>query len=125
MSGVATTAAVAVAYGDKPPPKRMRLTSFKLVKRGALLGFCTIRLPSGLLISGCSIWRSAAGRTWAALPERPVIGRDGMPVKIDGRQQYERLLRWPDRATSDRWSSALVELVRQRHPEAFDDESAA
>jgi hypothetical protein len=97
----------------------MRLTSFKLVRRGALIGFATIRLPNGLLISGCTIWRSATGKTWASLPERPAIGADGRVIVVDGVRQYQRVLAWPDRATSERFSAALVSLVRERHPEAF------
>jgi hypothetical protein len=124
-AGIARDAATAVGFGDRPPPKRMRLTSFKLVRRGALVGFCTIRLPNGLLISDCTIWQSAAGQTWASLPTKPMLDRAGVHVKVDGKKQYERILSWPDRATGDRWSSALLELIRERYPEAFDDEAGA
>jgi hypothetical protein len=99
-------------------PKQMRLVSFKPLIKGALRGFANIELPNGLKIDDCTVCISN-GRAWASLPSKPVLDRDGRHVEKDGKKQYAAILHWPDRETSDRWSEAVVALVRAEHPEAF------
>jgi hypothetical protein len=73
----------------------MILTEFRPVRRSALRGFATVRLPSGLTIA------------------------DGRHVEEGGRRKYAPILSWPDRATADRLSAAVVDLVRLQHPAAL------
>lgn len=101
---------------DRP---RMRLEAFKPLARGALRGFATVRLPSGLVISDVAVC-TANGRTWASLPSKPVLNRDGRHVEEGGKKKYASILSWSDRDTADRWSAAVVDLVRQHHPDALD-----
>jgi hypothetical protein len=98
-------------------PKRMRLASFKPLVKGALRGFATVVLPSELKIEECPICISN-GKAWASLPSKPVL-RDGRQVEKDGKKQFAAILAWPDRETADRWSNAVIELVRAEHPEAL------
>ena len=109
-----TTAAAAPTLA-----RRMTLVEFKPVRKGALRGFCTIRLPSGLTIADVTICESH-GRTWASLPSKPILDRDGRHVEQDGKKRYQPILQWSDRETADRWSAAVVDLVRQHHPDALD-----
>lgn len=102
---------------DRP---RMALESFKPMVKASLRGFATVRLPNGLLIADCAIFTSH-GRTWAALPGKPVLDRDGRHAEADGKKRYAPILQWADRATANRWSDAVVALVRQQHPGALDD----
>ena len=104
-----------------PPPvarPKMRLVNFKPMTKGALRGFASIELPSGLLIEDCPVLVSS-GKAWASLPSRPVLDRQGRHVKPDGKPQYVSILKWRDRDLADRWSAAVVELVRQQHPDVF------
>jgi len=106
---------------DRP---RMRLVSFKQLPNrngGALVGFANVELPSGLKINDCPVLISN-GKAWAAFPAKPQIGQDGRQIVIDGKKQFTAILSWPDRATANRWSDAVVDLVRAKHPEAFDTE---
>jgi hypothetical protein len=109
--------ATAAAWGGSPP-RRMRLVSFKALSKGALRGFACIELPNRLQIDDCAVCVSN-GRAWASLPSKPQLDRDGCQVVKDGKKQFAAMLRWPDRDTADRWSNAVVELVRAEHPEAL------
>jgi hypothetical protein len=112
-------AGAAVGFGGRPEPKRMRLIGFKAVEGGgALRGFASIELPSGLQVQDCPILVGQNG-PWAALPSKPVLDRDGRHVETNGKRQYAALLKWRDRDLTNRWSAAVIELVRAAHPEAL------
>jgi DNA-binding cell septation regulator SpoVG len=115
----APNAAIAAAFGDRPSPKRMRLLSFKPMVKGALRGFATVQLPIGLTIEDCPVLVGRNG-AWAALPSRPVLDGEGRQAKPDGKAQFASILKWRDRDLQDRFSQAVVDLVRQHHPAALD-----
>ena len=89
------------------------------MRKGSLIGFAAISLPSGLEIDDIPLLMTN-GKAWATLPARPVISSDGRVVKIPGtsKNQYVSFLRWRDRALSTAFSQRVVELVRQAHPDA-------
>jgi hypothetical protein len=87
----------------RPNASRMVLRAWKPVRKGALIGFAAISLPSGLEIDDVPVLISG-GRAWAALPARPVITNDGRVAKLPG---------------------TSVALVREHHPEAFVEEGGA
>jgi hypothetical protein len=98
----------------------MTLEAFKPVIKGSLRGFATVKLPSGLLVADVVVCCSH-GKSWASLPSKPMLDRDGRQVEVEGKKKYLPILSWSDRATADRWSDAVVMLVRQAHPGALDD----
>ena len=100
----------------------MALVSFKPVVKGTLRAFVTVRLPIGLTIADIQVCTSH-GKAWASLPAKPVLDESGRQVERAGKRQYVSLLSWSDRATRDRWSDAVVELVRAAHPEALAGEA--
>jgi hypothetical protein len=116
----APNVATAAAWGDKPPPRRMTLRSWKPMRRGSLIGFAAISLPVGLEIDDIPVLITN-GKAWAALPGRPVITHDGRVAKLRGssKNQYVTFLRWRDRALSTAFSERVVELVRRAHPDAL------
>ena len=101
-----------------------RLISFKPLVKGALRGFANVELPNGLRITDCPVLISN-GKAWATLPSKPVLGRDGKHVEVGGKKQYAPILEWCDRDLSNRFSAAIVDLVRQHHPDALDESMAA
>src|SRR4051795_7535549 len=104
-------------------PKRTKFPQpAKPTVKGSLRGFATVRLPIGLTIADIQVCTSH-GKTWAALPSKPVIDRDGRHVEKVGKRQYVSMLSWSDRATADRWSADVVELVRAAHPDALAGEA--
>lgn len=106
---------------DRP---KMRLISFKPLVKGALRGFAGIELPIGLVIEDCPVLVGRDG-AWATLPSKPVLDREGRQTKSGGKPQYAAILKWRDRALSDRFSQAVVELVRQHRAGALDEDQAA
>jgi hypothetical protein len=125
--------ALAEAAGFGKPPEaarpRMMLRSWKRIdprKPGSsLVGFASIALPIGptfLDVDELPILETN-GIAWAAWPARPVITEDGRVATLPGssKRHYVSLIRWRDRATSQRFSHAVVELVKAADPSAFDE----
>jgi hypothetical protein len=50
----------------------------------------------------------------------PCSIRAGRQVEVSGKKQYAAMLKWRDRARSDRFSDR-VELVRQQYPDDLED----
>ena len=98
----------------------MTLEAFKPMVKGTLRGFATVRLPNGLTIADIQVCTSH-GKVWASLPSKPVLDHDGRHIEKAGKKQYAAILQWADRATANRWSAAIVELVRAAHPDVLVD----
>jgi hypothetical protein len=87
------------------------------VKNGARLrGFATVKLRNGHLVHDV-VAHSSNGGAWAALPSKPMIDRDGRVMRDagSGKIKYAPVLEWPDQATSERFSAAVVALVEAQH----------
>jgi hypothetical protein len=106
-----------------PARPKIRLISWKPLVKNSLRGFATVELPIGLKIVDCPVLVSN-GKAWASLPTKPMLDRDGKHVKPDGKPQYSAILEWKSRDLADRFSEAVVELVRQTHPGDLDDGGA-
>jgi hypothetical protein len=101
---------------DRP---RMRLVSWKPLIKGALRGFVTIELPIGLKLIDCPILIGRDG-PWASLPSKPQIDKEGRQKSdVNGKRAFEPVLEWRDRGLSDRFSAAVIDLVRQAYPDAL------
>lgn len=96
----------------------MILREFRPMVKNALRGFATIELPSGLVIKDISL-HTLNGKSWASLPAKPHIAKDGTPVMKDGKAQYISILQWKNRELADRFSEALVGIVSAGHPGAL------
>ena len=92
-----------IGTADHP---RMALKAFRPMAKGSLRGFATVRLPIRLLIADCR----GCGSRGASLPAKPILDRDGRHVEENGKRKYAPI------PSADRWSAAVVELVRQRIP---------
>jgi hypothetical protein len=97
----------------------LKLVEFKPIAKGALRGFATIELPSGLTLFDCAVLVSN-GKAWASLPSKPLFGKDGQQLRDDNNKpRYVPLLRWKSREQSDRFSEAVVKAVRFANPDAL------
>jgi hypothetical protein len=114
-----------MAMEDQTRPG-MQLLKWTPQRKNALRGFADVRLRNGLVIYACPVLFSH-GKAWATFPSKPQIGRDGLAIKIDGKQQYTKVMEWRDRTTAERFSERVVELVREHDPSAFaeDDTTSA
>jgi hypothetical protein len=107
--------------GDSRP--RLRLLSFKAIVKGSLRGFASVELPIGLRIADVPVCISN-GKAWATLSSKPQIDSEGRHRRdVNGKPAYTAILEWRDKALRDRFSSAVVELVRAQYPGALDGAS--
>jgi hypothetical protein len=108
-------------WGEEPPARpSLQLLTFKPVRRNTLRGFAEVRLPSGLIITDIVVGE-AGGRQWALLPSKPMLDRDGNPMREEsGKLRYSPVVEWATPALRDEFSKRVVALVRARHPDAFD-----
>src|SRR4051812_10173887 len=95
----------------------LRCDGWVEIGKKTLRGKVSVTLPNGLTINEVTI-HNLNGKTWASLPSKPMIGRDGQQM-VDaktGKPRYVPLMSWPDRATSDRFSEAVISAVEALHP---------
>ena len=127
----ARDAPIAAAWGGRPAAKparstewpRTQLLDFREVRKGQLIGFARIQLPIGLTIHDVAV---LAGRNgpFAALPTKAQINSDGHHKRdANGKPVYIKILEWRTRELGDRFSAAVIALVRAVHPEAFAGEA--
>jgi hypothetical protein len=118
------------AWGEKPrsalvKPK-LRIISGKPIVKGALRFVGTVGLPIGdgeLKITGVMAF-SSHRKSWANLPSTPVLDRNGAHKTDEtGKKVYAPLVEWSSKELRARFSAAVVDLVKQQFPNAFDDES--
>jgi hypothetical protein len=118
-SNVATQATLGIPATTRP---RMQLLEWKQISKGSLVGRATVLLPNGLEIADCVVFIKD-GRFWATLPSHPLRDQDGVQLKDKtGRQRYSSPLKWTTKQLQNAWSEALIALVREAYPDAFDGE---
>jgi hypothetical protein len=114
--------AEAATWGDKPPARRpkMRLLDFRPLAKGALRGFARVELPSGLRISDVPLLVGKRG-PFTTLPAKPVLDAERrQKCDANGKPTYAAVLEWRDRDLANRFSDAVVELVRREYPDSLD-----
>ena len=85
----------------------MKISDWRPMQRGSLLGFATVEMPSGLIVHDVPINRSGES-TWASPPGKPRLDRDKKPVIENGKVRYDKVLGFRDRDVRDRWSEAVI-----------------
>jgi hypothetical protein len=109
----------AAAAGAERP--LLQLVAFRRVVKGALRGFASVAMPSGLEIADCCLLVGKNG-PFVTLPSKPVLDADGRHMAdAAGKKIYAPVLKWRSRELADRFSRALVALVLEQHPGALDD----
>jgi hypothetical protein len=92
--------------------------AWKPMRRNTLLGFAKVQLGA-LIINDVTI-NTSNGRTWANMPSKPMVDREGAAVKTaEGKTRYIPLLEWASRESSDRFSEAVVAAVEEHTPGAL------
>lgn len=93
----------------------IKLTEWRALEKNTLRGFADIRFPFGLVVKGITVHKKN-GQSWAAMPVKPQIEQDGsLRREPDGKIKYISILEWADRATSERFSAAVIALVEEQH----------
>jgi hypothetical protein len=101
-------------------PRTISLIAWQQVIKGALRGFVTIELPSGLrLVDGPVL--TATGKAWTAPPSKPIVDCDGrQKTDANGKPAFAAVCGWRTRELSDRFSEIVIAAIRAAHPNALD-----
>ena len=78
-----------------PPPT---VLDFKPYSKNTLKGFFDLRLASGMVLCGCTLYEKN-GRYWIGLPAKSYL-------KDDGEQAWCRIIDFSDKETHDRFLQA-------------------
>lgn len=113
----------AATWGPRPGAAaqrpKMRLVSWKPVAKGSLRGFATVELPIGLRLIDCAVFVGTKG-AWVSLPAKPQFDKDNRQrIGADGKPSYSAAIEWRSRELADRWSQAVIDLIRATHPGAL------
>jgi len=104
-------------------PMPVTLLAFKPTHKGALRGFCKVRIGKALVIHDALLMISH-GKAWINLPGKPRVDASGTAMRDENNKAlFSPVMEWSDRATTDRFSAAVVEQIRIAHPDALADAS--
>jgi len=99
-----------------------RLRRWFARRSGALVGFCSVDFPSGIIINDLRVMTGSRG-LWVAMPVQKQIDREGRPRReINGKSVYDPIIEFRDRATADRFSATILDLIRTAQPGVLDYE---
>jgi hypothetical protein len=76
------------------------ITNPKPMRKGTLVGFFDLEMPSGLIVRGAMLFEKNSKR-WVSFPSKEW-------VKSDGTKGYMPLLEFADRSISDKFQAAVV-----------------
>jgi hypothetical protein len=102
---------IAVGFGGKPQP-RITATDYREVRRNTLRGFCSLQLPSGLVLHECT-YHEQGERRWIGLPGRPQLDQDGKH-RIDpatGKKAYTPVVEVRGKPARERFQSEALAAV--------------
>jgi|SRR6516162_5900220 hypothetical protein len=98
----------------------MRLRSWQPYRRGTLRGFAAVSVPA-IGIELDDIMHVSGSRRWANLPGKPMLDRDGQPLRDEkGKIRYSSPIRWITHGLAARFGERVVALVLEHDPGAFD-----
>jgi hypothetical protein len=89
----------------------LRLLDWRRVDKGALVGWATIMLPSGLQITDIGIFQRGDDR-WASLPSEQMRDPSGQVIRDErGKVRYRSPLKWSTRELQEGFSRAVIEAI--------------
>jgi hypothetical protein len=104
---------------------RMRLVSWKPITKGSLCGCATVELSIGLKLIDCAVFIGTNG-AWAAALAKPQLDKEGRQrIGVDWKPSYSPVVEWRSCDLNDRYSAAVVAMVRAAHPEAVSGDFAS
>jgi len=82
-------------------------------ERNTLKGFARVKISTwGVILEGVAI-HSKDGRSWAQLPARPQLDKDGGVIREDdGKVRYAKIMVFDDKRKAWDFSDAVVEAVK-------------
>src|SRR3984893_4625621 len=87
---------------------------------GALIGFCSVELASGMVANDLRVMTGKNG-PWAATPAQKQFDPNGNPrLDPNGKAIFKPIIEFRDRATADRIGALVIELVWAAYLDAID-----
>ncbi len=97
----------------------IQIRDWRPMRKGALLGFAKVELPSGMILADCTVMLGDRG-AWVSPPSKPMLDRGGVAMKdSNGRVRYTPLVEFTSKEIRQRFSDAVVDGLRAAHPEAI------
>jgi hypothetical protein len=95
---------------------KIEILEWRECKHNTLQGFAKIRVDEWeLCLDGVAI-HTKEGKSWASLPSRPQLDRDGAAMRgDDGKVRYFPILEFDDKAASFKFSDAVIEAVAKHN----------
>jgi hypothetical protein len=97
---------------------------WKPVGRNTLLGFCRVRLPSGMILHDVAV-HTRDGTWWVSPASKPMLSADGTALRdAEGKIRYQPIVSF-EKTARQRFNSAIIDALRLAHPEVFEDAEMA
>ena len=98
----------------------IQIRDWRPMRRGNLLGFAKVELPSGMVLVDCTVMQGDRG-AWVSPPSKPMIDRDGVAIKDgSGKVRYTPLVEFTSKEVRERFSNGVIDALRAAHAEAFE-----
>ncbi len=93
---------------------------FSALRKNTLRGFAKVRLASGMIVHDVAIHVGGDNKAWASPPSKPMIDREGHALRdAEGKVRYVPIIAFSTKEHRDRFSTLVVDAVRETHPEAL------
>jgi hypothetical protein len=93
--------------------------TFTPIQKNSLLGFATVRMPSGLVFNDVGGHRRG-GAFWALSASRPMLGKGGVQLRDkDGKSRWSPIASFANKQVRDRWSYSVIDALRAQRPEVL------
>jgi hypothetical protein len=99
-----------------PHLPQVRILAFKPFEKNTLRGFFDLELPSGMILSGCTL-HEKDDKYWVGLPGKPYTAADGS-------QAWTRIIDFRDAKTRNKFQESITPLARvayEHHAGQADD----
>jgi hypothetical protein len=92
---------------------------FTPMQKKSLVGFVTVRTPSGMVFHECSVHKQNDS-VWVSPASKAIITKDGTVLKdFRGRICYAPVISFETKYARDKWSAGIVEALRAQRPEVL------
>lgn len=92
--------------------------AFRPLRRGSLVGFCSVRFGSGLVMHEVGIHR-AGTKTWCSPPSKPWVRGDALVRDDAGKLKYSPIIEFINHGTRSSWSRQILTALQEQYPEAL------
>jgi hypothetical protein len=101
----------------------MTIVEWRPLVRGTLRGFVSVELEVGLIIESIKVF-DPPNSAFIQIPDRPAVENGQLKRDQGGNVVYYPAVKWRDRKTGDKFSSAVLRLLRAKHPDALTGNTA-